>query len=338
MNFLPTTPTYHQRPVILNPLPVALAHYEQALQGHLDAPLEVVTASIETDGLARFRRLRRRVRASIEVIRHELSRGPIITIWPAFGLAEIALSRLSRGARLIIIHDPVPLRKQVGYARLGRLLGRWGSRGRSVQVVTHTELAADALRQMGVRVHRILPHPILRVERSNPSESVPHSVLVAGQFKTARDTELLKRLPEYLGPGWDLRIHGRGWPAVPGWKVDSRFLNEEELDRAISTAGVVLIPYTHYFQSGIATRALELGTAVVARRHEFIEQLFGVQWVGLVDGNSARAWSSVLETVVRTSPRAPTSTMATADMEWQDACAGLAEHSTTGIATCNPAP
>lgn len=325
MNLSPRTAIRKKRPVLLNPLPTAMAHYEQALQGHLKAPLDVWKAPIETAGLGSLRRLGRRIRACVQLISFGLSTRPIITIWPTFGLAELALARLSRGDRLVIIHDPVPLRKQIGYGLPGKLLGGWGSRGSRVQVVAHTELAAKALRSQGVRVHVILPHPILRVDGNHePAQRDLDSVLVAGQFKSARDLSLLAQLPEQLGQNWDLKVCGRGWPEISGWVVDSRFLSEAELDQAILNAGVVLLPYTHYFQSGIAARAFELGTPVVARRHEFIEQLFGAEWAGLVETGDIGNWTAVLQAVLASSPSLPASTTETADIQWQDAVASLA--------------
>ena len=70
-------------------------------------------------------------------------------------------------------------------------------------------------------------------------------------------------------------IRGRGWPAIDGWDLDDRFLSEEEFSAEIDAAGVVLIPYQRFYQSGVAIRALEGGVPVVGPQHPFLSNLFG---------------------------------------------------------------
>lgn len=287
---------------VLNPLPVALHHYEVALVRHLWPDTQVVHLDFEVGGVSRSRKLKAVSTAIWGLLRLVLRRRAALVIWPSFGLAELALWRLSRGARVVIIHDPVPLRRQVGYSKAGRVLGRWGARGRRVSVVTHTQLAADALTRVGITPAAVLPHPILAGSRQTHRRS--RTVLVAGQSKESRDVALLCDVAPLLPADLTLQIAGRGWPDVPGWSVDSRFLTEEELDQALGSAGVVLIPYRYYFQSGIATRALELGTAVVAARHEFIESLYGPSWPGICDEQSPQGWADAITRTL--SQEAPT--------------------------------
>src|SRR4051794_30593323 len=83
-----------------------------------------------------------------------------------------------------------------------------------------------------------------------------------------------------------LEVKGRGWPPVPGWHVDDRFLTESEFDAAIASASCVVLPYARFYQSGVAVRCLELGTPVVAPPGEQISSLFGNEWPGLVHGDS----------------------------------------------------
>ena len=69
------------------------------------------------------------------------------------------------------------------------------------------------------------------------------------------------------------------------------FLTEEALDAALADAAVVLIPYSHFFQSGIAVRAVELGVPVAGPRHPFLADLLGGDWPGLVAGDDAASWT-----------------------------------------------
>jgi hypothetical protein len=294
---------------LVNPLPRALAHYEIALRTEVGAPLaqsRSLTPDFEIGDAAGVRKALRALPAMIRLLRSATDRQDAVVVWPAFGLAELALWRLGgrRARRLVIVHDPEPLRAQVGYGRLGTWLGQWGSRGRAVEVVVHTHLAADALEARGIAVRHVLPHPVLTTtghERAQVAREVSteHAVrvLVLGQHKPARDLDLLADLARVAPAAWTLRIAGRGWPDLPGWDVTSEFLAEEQLLDELAAATVVLLPYEHYFQSGIATRAFEQGVPVVGRPHEFLESLFGSGWIGLFEGDDARAVVQAVERV-----------------------------------------
>lgn len=313
-------------PLLVNPLPQALHHYEQALQGHLERPLDSVAVSIEASGSGRLRRPARRVSALSRLLALALRRRAALVLWPSLGLADLALARLSRGIRMVIIHDPFPLRKQAGFGRMGRALGRWGSRGKRVRVVTHTELAAAALAEQGIHCHMVLPHPVMLDRQAVPAAKSPTpTVLVAGQCKEARDLQLLQSLPALLPDDWNWSVCGRGWPSLSGWNVDSRFLSESELDRAISDAHIVLVPYDFYFQSGIAARAYELGTPVVARRHEFIEFLFGHSWPGIVEGAQPDQWAETLINVSEREPKLPDLPVDALETAWRHAVVSVVD-------------
>lgn len=322
----PATQASLEKPSIVNPLPVALRHYAQALQEHLGAHADMVTISAEkpTDARPLWR-----LGATVRLLRLALERRALVIIWPSFGIGELAICRVARGPRLVIIHDPVPLRRQIGYGKVGRILGRWGSTGRQVVVATHTQLAARELDGLGVTCDLVLPHPVMRRPRGpRVTRRRAPTVLVAGQCKTARDLELLQSLPAKLPSHWQLRICGRGWPSLDGWTVDARFLDEAELDSEMLGADAVLLPYSYYFQSGIATRASELGVPVVARRHEFVEQLFGRDWPGLVEDDDLDNWARVLTEVIDAAPEPPTAASEAADREWRTALAMLAPATT----------
>lgn len=115
-------------------------------------------------------------------------------------------------------------------------------------------------------------------------------MLVAGQHKDARDLSIIREFGLRAPRSWRLSIAGRGWPALPGWSIDSRFLDESEFSARLSEADVLLLPYKFYFQSGVAVRAVESGCPVAAERHEFLEEILGLDWPGFVDGDSTDAW------------------------------------------------
>ncbi|WP_241549102.1 hypothetical protein [Gordonia alkanivorans] len=87
------------------------------------------------------------------------------------------------------------------------------------------------------------------------------------------------------GSGIELAIVGRGWPHLNGWKVVDDFVPESRLAKEIDAASVVLLPYTRYYQSGIALRALEQGRATVGFNTPFLESIMTGKFSGCaVDG------------------------------------------------------
>lgn len=302
---MPHAPSGQRRLTVLNPLPLALHHYEKALVETLgDAKtVRVEHASIEVADQKRSAKLVNRARGALRLIVVGLRSEDLLILWPAYGLADAFFWRLipGRGRRTILVHDPVPLRSQIGYSGVARTLGRWGARSRRVSLVAHTELAKRTLESVGLPVRAVVSHPVRSSERVRPSQA-RNVILVAGQFKSARDTSILEEISGTVGDQYELRIVGRGWPEIAGWRVDSRFLNEAELEEAIESAAAVLVPYKHYFQSGIAMRAFELSVPIVANRHEFIESLYGTAWPGFVNGDSGEHWWSAIERAIKSTP------------------------------------
>jgi hypothetical protein len=274
---------------LINPLPRALAHYEAALAETLrDAGLDVriLQPAIETGSGSRFKRGVSYLRTAR---RANHSGGKALLLWPVFGYLELVVARFLYPATLIVFHDATPLRSHFGMSRvLGKLVGRSHLADRDT-IIVHSKQARDALVALGWASPRILPLPLRREPAgstgANPTaREHPPSCLVIGQFKPTRSVGVLARLPSHLS-GFRLRIVGHGWPATPGWEVVDRFVSEEEFTSEVERADVVLIPYLHYFQSGVASRAFELGTAVVTPVHEQTADLFGLDWCGM-----ARRW------------------------------------------------
>lgn len=293
-----------ERVVLYNPVPVALAHYEAELRAVLEAAGFVVSAvHTQNEGLtgqARLRAAVAHVRRSRELL---ATNDCVITVWPLLGWLELLFARTRAARKYLVIHDPLPLRSRD--LTSGRRVGRFVSsltRPNVTLVVHSSQARRDALSVLAGRAEIVtIPHPILpvndRVAAVHAVNSAP-TVGVFGQYKTARDLELLAQLGSHLRRhGWSGVVRGRNWPSVPGWDVDSRFLPEDELTEAISSVNAVLVPYERYYQSGIALRAIECGTPVVGRRNPFLEEFLGTQYPGLVDGQGVVPWLKALDAV-----------------------------------------
>src|SRR5215218_7989906 len=266
-----------------NPLPRALAHYERELAatlGRIGVEHRVLTARPVEGGrgvIGRARMLRGAAENGRSGGRLEET---AMQLWPSLGLLDPLLWRSrSRSGRTnaVIVHDPVPLRRQVGFDRVSRSLARRSGSGRLPIIVSHSDDAMTVSRELLPRFRHVkLLHPVL-TSPSTVTRAPEPTVVVAGQYKPQRDLALLARLGQRLRrEGVVGEIYGRGWPDdLPGWRVTSRFLDEDELDRALASAWCVLIPYQLYFQSGIALRALELGTLIVSPHTSFASDLLG---------------------------------------------------------------
>ncbi|SOC89558.1 hypothetical protein SAMN05660766_3283 [Curtobacterium sp. 314Chir4.1] len=189
----------------------------------------------------------------------------VLVTWPVLGHLDRLIVHvvLGRGVESsLVMHDPRPLVPARGYGRVARWVG---DRCR-VEVVVHSGTAAAALAaDCPDLVPVLLPHPVVPRAATAPKRAAGGRpvVRVLGQFKPDRDLAVLAGIGARLGDSHRLEIVGRRWPAVDGWTVTDAFVTEERLDDLMSTAHAVLVPYTRFFQSGIAIRALELGTPAV---------------------------------------------------------------------------
>jgi hypothetical protein len=195
-------------------------------------------------------------------------------------------------------------------------------------VISHSEDALQRAREALPKHHHVVAlHPIRDSQLTSAKTATP-SVVVAGQFKPERDIQLLRALgPSLRSRGIDARIVGRGWPAVDGWRVDSRFLSESELDTTLASAWLVLLPYKMYFQSGILIRALELGTLTISPETSFARDVLPREFV--IDATaSATDWLGAIERALQGSARpiAPfTEYQVRVDRSWELALSRIAE-------------
>lgn len=309
---------------VIAPLPTTMAHYNDTLLEVLRAagaaPTLVPSTSFERPASG----LLTKAAVASAALTQRLRGGDNFTIvtWPALGLADPLTWLRHRQRVLLLVHDPVPLRRQHGMGRVARGGGAWAARQR-VHVAVHSAAAADVLTELRWPTPIRLPHPL-----AVPAE-VPQvqrrSVVVFGQWKPTRSLDPLRSLGEAPSLSYDKVLAGRGWPDVPGWRRDDRFLTEVEVDRLLQGAAVVVIPYQRYFQSGVAVRALEQLAPVVAGRHPQLEELYGSDWPGFITG--AGDWPAAVQRVQAVDPellrRRRADYWARCVREWRDALVSL---------------
>lgn len=286
---------------VYNPLPRALHHYKRELVADLAAcGGSAKTVDSPNEGLRALRRLAALVRHVLRARQLMRQGSQVLVLWPLLGWMDLFLWAFGRSAAYVIVHDPEPLRRQVGTGRFARLLvratpGHWLPR-----VIVHSKLAEDRVRASfpNVRVAQ-LPHPVMpghARRNARPGDSA----VVLGQYKPARDLHLLEELAPHLeAAGVQGRIAGSGWPNLNGWAVQSTFLSEQEFDAVLDEAGCVLIPYSQYFQSGVAIRAIERGVPVVGKAHPFLDALLGESYGGRVpEGADVHSWMLAIQTAL----------------------------------------
>lgn len=261
---------------LINPLGAALEHYERALVDVLTTRAKKVECTRidepSANGGSRVRWLREYIRAVRTA--GKAKTGSVIVLWPVLGYLDAAVLRLLgvRHAK-VIMHDPTPLVRAIGYGRFSKLIARYVG---STEYITHSR---SAYREVSRVVHeshvRYAPHPIKARAQEHPRDR-RRVIRVLGQYKPSRDLSALVQIAEDERlSGFTCEIVGRGWPSVPGWTTDARFVPEAEMDRLILTSSSVVIPYSRFYQSGIAIRALELGCPVVGPSDSSLADIYG---------------------------------------------------------------
>lgn len=281
-----------------NSIPEVLRHYQSetlATLGRIGITGSVLDDAPSIEGMSGARSRLKSLIRSLTWPKKAGRQGnnPIIQMWPTFGIFEVLLWH--RSIDFVVYHDPIPLRRQIGFDSVSRFMARHPVGPRPV-VLSHSMDATLELRKIFPR-HEIVNvlHPILNTTPSRTTRN--RQVVVVGQFKFARDVELLERLgPALSAAGFEPKVFGRGWPQVSGWQVTSAFLSEDDLDQVLATALVVVLPYRKYFQSGVAIRALEMGTPIVSPRTSFIADLLGGESHAIVANPSeVDEWVSAIE-------------------------------------------
>lgn len=227
---------------------------------------------------------------------HVHDAGPNIVAWPLTGWCEVPLWRHRTHKTLIAMHDPQPVARQDGLSPSAAMYSTRLAGARWPHLVTMSPEAYSVTTQYFSpdKVH-MAPHPMCAPALTE--RTTGRSVLVLGQYKPVRDLDAMAAIaPMLSAAGWSLRVAGRNWPSIPGWNVTDQVLTETEFRDLLNAATVVLLPYRHYFQSGVAIRALEAGVPVVGRRTGFLTSILGVDFPGAVeDWDSPSSWLAAVE-------------------------------------------
>lgn len=293
---------------LFNTLPTVLRHYEQECVDTLSRiglgarPVAPASPADQKD-VSRARRGLSHARAVLSARRRAES---ALVLWPTFGWLEPALWAASREPVKVVMHDPIAIRHQYGH---GPLLGRLGklalARG-GVELICHTEEAADAAQEsLGLKIRpTVMLHPILDQQSQTVAAGGTGIVLVAGEYKPSRDLELLASLgPGLRSVGLRPTIRGRGWPPVAGWEVVSTFVSNAEFEGALRAADVILVPYTRYWQSNVAAQALELNVPLVGLKTHFLTTLLGDDYPAFVSPPaSSGEWRDAIDRAIAQPP------------------------------------
>jgi hypothetical protein len=279
---------------LINPLDAALGHYTAALVRLFeDMGVSVQVRSITEPSSAPYGKFRW-LSMYIRLLASARRRAPgviVVVTWPVLGYWDFALIRAVTGRRTpyVVVHDPCPLARAIGYGRVSR----WAAGGGAIRAkaIVHSEVAGRTIASKARGVPTVqLPLPMFSPRKAPDSSDADVVVRVLGQYKAVRDVGALERIAASCDPSWRYEIVGRGWPAVNGWAVTSAFVTESEFNRLIVTSSAVVIPYRRFFQSDVALRCLEMGTPVVGPRDSSLAELLGPDSPCLVtDGRWSRA-------------------------------------------------
>ena len=281
---------------LINPLGSALKHYEEEIRSVLAATGAAVTTHRFDEPSSSGQRsvfwLWSYVCALIGArFKVKTSHSRILVLWPVLGYFDLAMIGLLGLKNVsVVMHDPHPLVRAVGYSKIARRLAVWV--GSQVRLVAHSHKAQEVIcEDFPSSTIDLLPHPVLPPTSSVGTQQERSVVRVLGQYKADRDLVALEELGRELSKTADLEVHGRGWPAIEGWKVVEGFVTELQLDELVAGSAVVLIPYKRFYQSGIAIRALEMGTPFVGPKESVLAEMLGDASPLLVQEQLNNEWS-----------------------------------------------
>lgn len=283
------------RPIgVYSPLHSVLRHFVKRLVGalgHAGVEWEILASRNGEVGRDRVRKALSLGAHIVNARRRASQVGTTVVAWPLLGWWEVPLWRGDHRT-LIVMHDPMPLSPQHGLsAASGRRAALLAGTQRPGLITMSPEATEVTRRFFPETLLHELGHPMCQ-----PSMVVTGArtdrVLVLGQYKPARDLDIMARIAAPLrAGGWQPTLAGRGWPSMAGWDVVGGFLSEAEFDDLLGSAAAVLLPYKYYFQSGVALRALENGTPVVGRETGFLSQILGQRFPGAVEHwDDPEAW------------------------------------------------
>lgn len=292
---------------IINPLGAAFHHYQKQTECVLRS-VGVRTISLSTrepshsggsrvSWLCRYFQLCQRAGQ----INGRNSASRALVLWPALGYWDIVLLRLMRVRASVVIHDPRPLVRAIGYGRLAGWLATIASSGLVDAIVLSAEAEAEVTVHAPKLSCRLLPHPIMPGTAVSAQVATLPVIRVLGQYKKDRDLDALREISSRLAGEASFEIYGRDWPDVSGWAVTPVFVTELEMTKLIATSSVVVIPYRRFFQSGMAFRCLEAGIPFIGPRQSNLAPVLGIDSPLLVDQSEdwerALRWALVMDGV-----------------------------------------
>lgn len=291
--------------MVLNPLGAALKHYAAEVESVLsenDVQVETITIlEPSASGESAAKWILNYVSVLIKArnsIRKSGSR--LLIIWPVLGYWDVVLCRaLGISRATLIMHDPHPLVRAVGYSRVAKACSSLVSA--DIGILAHSKRALAVVTQEVPKISSsLLPHPILnpRLSRSSGPPELP-IIRVFGQYKPDRDIESLEAVGRALADSAVLEVHGRGWPKIDGWRVVSKFVEEDRLTELMAESSVIVIPYKNFFQSGIAIRALELGVPFVGPKSSVLADMVDSESSLLVGEGGPQLWVDAIVHAVK---------------------------------------
>lgn len=227
---------------------------------------------------------------------------------------------------LVIAHDAGPHAGDGGWVRAAwdrMVLGQADMLG---VLSGHVGVAIAAAHRVPVLPlwHPPFPMPALPLPRAHGGAL---RVLSFGRLRAYKGLELLMATTRQLPRGWDLRVVGAGpetpqlaaLRAVPGVRVENRWVAEADLPGLLGWADVVLLTHAAASQSGVAAAAIGAGRFVVATDvGGLAEQTRDVAGVML-----CRPDADALVAALHACQAAPLPVRANPAADWQDMAAEL---------------
>lgn len=284
---------------VLNPVGAGLSHYTKSLDHVLQScgvstyRFDVIEPSSADYG--RMRWLSTYFSGVSRLVKQDRP-DALLATWATVGYWDLSiLTTIARRIPVyLVIHDPSPLVYARGYGVVAKALARRQTKG---AILTHSPLAAQEVVEHA-RMPRVFeaPLPMLAPQNAAPPTGTQRIIRVLGQYKIDRDTDGLRQLAASAPSDWRLEIVGRGWPAIDGWNVRNEFVAEKAFDELIRTSHAVLIPYSRFYQSDVAVRALEWGVPVVGPFASSLQIALGddSQWL-VRDGDWTRSVAAAVD-------------------------------------------
>ncbi|GLR65845.1 hypothetical protein GCM10010909_05230 [Acidocella aquatica] len=212
----------------------------------------------------------------------------------------------------MVVHDAAA---HPGEALNFRIMGQWRQQRDARVLFALTRHVEDALRRQGFggpgqRVVKLW-HPPISLGAMAPvmAHGGPPRLLYFGRLLPYKGLDLLAEAMERIAPDvpLQLRVCGDGpdspglkrLRAMPGVRVEQRWVGEEEVPALLAWADAVVLPYQEASQSGVAALAIAAGRYVLATEVGGLpEQLAGVPGASLCAPTAAAIARGLIQLTV----------------------------------------